>query len=128
MHGAMAAGEASSMPVMAALPTELAQFRAVLHPVWHAELGPQRDADSCAQGATFRQRADAVAAAPVPEAAHGDEAGWRGATGALQRSSAALAAACEAAPRQGVADQLTAVHTSFHALLGRVGVHAPPGR
>jgi hypothetical protein len=84
--------------------------------------------EACAQGATFRQRAGAVAAAPVPEEARGDEAGWRGNASVLPRSSAAVAAGCEAARRPAFADQLNAVHTSFQALLDRVGVHAPLGR
>lgn len=124
----MASGEAPATPATAVLAPTLSEFRAVLRPLWHAAPGPQRDTDTCAQGATLRQRADAVVAAPVPEAARGDEGGWRGGASALQRSSTALAAMCEATPRQGVADQLAAVHTAFHALLDRVGVHAPPGR
>lgn len=127
-HGPMHSGMAPTMPATTALPPTLAEFRAVLHPLWHAEAGAQRVANTCAQAATLGQRADAVAAAPVPEAARGDEAGWREAASALQRSTAALPMLCAADARPGVADALAGVHAAFHGLLDRVGVHMPPGR
>ena len=128
MHAGMTPGAAPTMPAMAALPPTLADFRAVLHPLWHAEAGAQRVANTCEQAATLGQRADAVFAAPVPEAARGDEVGWRDAASALQRSTAALPTLCGAAARPGVADGLANVHTAFHGLLDRVGVRMPPGR
>ncbi len=124
--GAMNGGEHGEM--IASLPPSLAAFREVIRPVWHAEPGAARDANACAQSATLRQRADAVVAEPVPEAARADAPGWQAATGALQQSSVALVTACEATPRVGVTERLTALHTAFHALMERVGMLGPPSR
>lgn len=125
--GAMHGGEhGEMMGMMASLPPSVAAFHEVIRPVWHAEPGAARDANACAQSTTLRLRADAVVAEPVPEAARADAPGWQAATGALQQSSVALVAACEATPRVGVTERLTALHTAFHALMERVGMHGPP--
>ncbi|MFO0647910.1 MAG: hypothetical protein U0326_16850 [Polyangiales bacterium] len=126
-HGAMHGGDhGDMMRMMASLPPSIAAFHEVIRPVWHAEPGAARDANACAQSATLRQRADAIVAAPAPEAARADAPGWQAATSTLQQSSVALVTACEATPRAEVTERLTSLHTAFHALMERVGMHGPP--
>lgn len=90
-----------------------------LRPLTHGRAGAvpaERDARICAQVEVLRQRADAMAAAPVPAGAEGRADAWRAGTARLTREAAALATACADPARAGAHERVKAMHIAFHEI------------
>ena len=66
-------------------PGPISEMQAVLRPLAHGELGADREARICTQAETLRQRAAAIAAAPVPSEAQPRADVWRAGTASLTR-------------------------------------------
>lgn len=103
------------------MPAQVTAFHDVLAPVWHSDAGAARDDRACQQAATYRERASAVTAMPVPAAAQANSAAWTAAAAQLSARSEALATACGATPRGDVNAALTELHTAFHGLMEPLG-------
>jgi len=84
----------------------VANFHELLAPLWHAEEGPQRVADTCNAVPEMQTRAQAVADA------HQDQA-----SATLVRTVTELGAECGGS-RAAFPDKLAAVHEAFHAVAG----------
>jgi hypothetical protein len=99
----------------------VADFHAVLAPVWHSDKGAERNAKMCDQAATLKTRAVAVEAAPAPEGAGADA--YKANAKALTESVDALIAACAADGRPDIEAKLSAVHDAFHKVAEGGGEH-----
>lgn len=94
------------------LTPEMHAFHDQLAPLWHAEPGPQRQADTCDSIPTLEQGVASIAAAPVPAGVDG--ATWTGAVGALDTSLDELQTSCAGAEFDAT---FSTVHDRFHALM-----------
>lgn len=97
-------------------PGPVADMQAVLRPVAHGNVGPDRDARICAQAETLRQRAGAIAAGAIPAQAQPRSDAWRAGTARLTREADALVAECAGTTRTAVFERLEALHVAFHDL------------
>lgn len=100
-------------------PGPVAEMWDALRPLTHGRAGSvpaERDGRICAQLETLRQRASALAAAPVPAGAASRADAWRAGTTQLVREADALVVACADPTRAGVFERLEALHVAFHEL------------
>lgn len=110
-HGAGTAHHAPAFP-----PGPVADMQAVLRPLAHGNVGPDRDTRICAQAETLRQRVSAIAAGTVPAQAQPRADAWRAGTARLSREAEALVAECAGTTRTAVFERLEALHVAFHDL------------
>lgn len=95
-------------------------FHDVLSPLWHAEAGEKRVADTCTASADLAGKAAAIEAEPVPAAANGQDDAWKTKAAALTASVKELETVC-AGDRATFDAAFTKVHDSFHALIEVAG-------
>lgn len=111
------AGGAHHSPVLP--PGPVAEMWDALRPLTHGRAGSipaERDGRICAQVETLRQRASAMAAAPVPAGAEARAEAWHVGTARLTREADALVAACADPTRAAVHERVEAMHVAFHEL------------
>lgn len=111
-HGPGATHHGPSFP-----PGPVAEMWDALRPLTHGRAGSvpaERDARICAQVEVLRQRASAMAAAPVPAGAEARADAWRAGTARLTREADALATACADPTRAGAYERVEAMHVAFH--------------
>lgn len=99
----------------------LKDFHDVLAPVWHSKPGEERNAKACAEAGALKDKASAAEAAPTPEAAAQDEAGWKELTKATVAAANDLVEECKKDDKSGVEAKLTVFHEDFHKLVDRAG-------
>lgn len=112
-----AAGGVHHAPSFPAGP--VAEMWDALRPLTHGRAGSvpaERDGRICAPVDTLRQRANALAAAPVPARAESRAEAWRTGTTRLVREADALVTACADPARAAVFERLEALHGAFHEL------------
>jgi hypothetical protein len=102
------------------LTPEMTAFHDVLAPLWHAEAGPQRMADTCAAVDNMRGLGEQVIAHPPATV---DETAWVNEGSFLQNTLNELEASCanNGEPDEGVLTFDAAferVHEAFHAIMG----------
>jgi hypothetical protein len=102
------------------MPPEMTRFHDVLRPLWHAEQGAQRMADTCTAVPQLQAEADAIAKVTPPIPANADT--WTNGTRALVDAVADVAASCTANDSAGFEAALTRVHDAFHALMMAAGM------
>jgi hypothetical protein len=95
-------------------------FHDVLSPLWHADAGEKRVADTCAASADLAGKAAAIEAEPVPAAANGQDDAWKTKAAALTAATKELETMC-AGDRAGFDAAFTKVHDGFHALIEVAG-------
>lgn len=113
-HGAGSTHHAPTFP-----PGPIAEMWDTLRPLTHGRAGSvpaERDARICAQVEALRQRANALAASPVPAEEEGRVGAWRAGTTRLVRAADALVPACADPTRAAVFERLEALHVAFHEL------------
>ncbi len=103
-------------------PSDVAQFHAVMAPLWHAAEGADRAARACDQIGRLSDGAAAIQAGPAPRVVS-DASQWAEASAHLAGRVAALDAACQTPGRTGFVDALTEVHEAFHGLVRFLGHH-----
>ncbi|MCA9686934.1 MAG: hypothetical protein KC457_32510 [Myxococcales bacterium] len=94
-------------------------FHDLLSPLWHAEPGDERTANTCNAVADMLTKAQAVAAEAAPEAASSED-DWKARGGELVTAVQGLQAACEG-DRAGFDGAFEGVHDAFHALIEVIG-------
>lgn len=105
-------------------PPAVDAFHAVLAPLWHAEPGPARVADTCQGVGELESKAQAIQTAPMPESLTADqEPAWREAGQTLLTSIDALETACNADGRPDFDASFIAAHDAFHGLVDLLGHH-----
>ncbi len=108
------------------LTPELKGFHDLLSPLWHADKGEARRADTCKAVPDFKTRAAAVKAAAPPASV--DPAGWTAAGSDLEGAVAGLETACAGSDPAAFDTAFEAVHTRFHhAMELQVGEHDMQG-
>ncbi|HUS31975.1 MAG TPA: hypothetical protein VMZ53_25920 [Kofleriaceae bacterium] len=100
---------------------ELKRFRDVFAPLWHAEKGAKRTADTCAAVPELTASADAIGKATPPPSAMADT--WTKGTRGLVAAVAKLGEACKANDATKFEAAFTDVHESFHALMEMAHMH-----
>ena len=113
-----------------AMPPELTKFHDLLKPLWHAEKGDKRTADTCAAVPALQAQANAVAKS-TPDA-KADAAKWAAATKELVDATAALKDPCDKKDAAAFEPALKRVHEGFHGALeasggGEGGEHGEHG-
>ena len=103
----------------AGMPAEVAKFHDLIKPLWHADLGDKRTADTCAALPAIQAQADAVAKAPAPPAA--DATKWAAATKELVDAAAAMKDPCDKKDTAAFEPAFKRVHEGFHGLLAASG-------
>ncbi len=104
---------AESEPQLAAV---LVDFHDVMSPLWHAEAGETRTADTCGAANDLLTGAKAIATAPTPDEAVDDEA-WQASAEALLSTTEALRIVCEDGDASTFDTAFAALHTAFHTLV-----------
>jgi len=104
---------------------ELKKFHDAFAPLWHAEKGAKRTADTCAAVPEFKTAADGIATATPPATTNADT--WTTATRALVAAVTKLGEACKANDAAKFESAFTAVHEAFHSLMSQAGMHKPGG-
>jgi hypothetical protein len=97
------------------LSPEVNAFHEVLRPLWHAEKGDKRKADTCAAVPQLTSSADAIAKSVPPETANADR--WTGATKALVAAVPELDTACKSGDMGKFETAFSNLHDAFHALM-----------
>jgi hypothetical protein len=123
--GAPHAGHEGGAMEHEGMPPEMTKFHDILRPLWHAEKGPKRMADTCAAIAELRSTADAVAKATPPTQANADT--WTTGTRALVAAVTDLEAVCKANESAKFEAAFGKVHDAFHALMTAAGMKHEPG-
>jgi hypothetical protein len=100
---------------------ELKKFHDVLAPLWHAEKGAKRTADTCAAVAEFQTDAGAIGKTTPPPSTNADT--WTAGTRALVAAVGKLADACKANDAAKFEIAFSEVHEAFHSLMGMAGMH-----
>lgn len=103
-------------------PPNVDAFHDVLKPLWHADAGEKRTADTCAQAKSLSAAAMKIAEGDVPEkaAAHADA--WKQASEGLIAAVSDLEMTCGNPERLGMFDDgFKNVHDAFHALIAHLG-------
>jgi hypothetical protein len=105
---------------------ELQKFREVFAPLWHAEKGAKRTADTCHAVPDIAAAADAIGKATPPPSAMADT--WTEGTRALVAAVAKLADACNAKndPAQ-FETAFSGVHDAIHHLMEMANMHHGEG-
>lgn len=101
-------------------PASVTSFHDTMAPLWHAEAGDARKADTCAALEDMKTKASAIGEAEVPEKAADQAEAWSSASTELDTKLDALAAACDASTEEFDA-AFHDVHEAFHTLVALVG-------
>jgi len=101
-------------------PASVTTFHDAMAPLWHAEAGETRQADTCAALQDMKTKAAAIGDADVPEKAADQAEAWTTAGTELGTKLEALAATCEGSTEEFDA-AFHEVHEAFHALVALVG-------
>jgi hypothetical protein len=97
------------------LPPDVNAFHELLRPLWHAEMGDKRRADTCAAAPQMTSNADAIGKSVPPQTANADR--WTAATKGLVEAVPALDAACKSGDAAKFETAFSGVHDAFHALM-----------
>ncbi|MBP8809867.1 MAG: hypothetical protein KBG48_08235 [Kofleriaceae bacterium] len=97
------------------MPAEVHGFHERLSPLWHAEAGAQRTADTCAAVAGMDEQLVAAETAAAPEGV--DAAAWQARLGELRTQWGLLGADCAENQAGDFTARFTAAHDAFHALI-----------
>lgn len=100
-------------------PPAVDAFHEVLQPLWHAEAGDARVADTCAATADLLDKADAIVFADAPEGTSDADA-WKTNATALTSALQALDETCKDDPASFDAS-FKGVHDAFHELVALIG-------
>ena len=104
------------------LPPAMTAFHDIMAPLWHANEGEQRVADTCAKLQDMADGVEAISDEGAPESTP-HEGVWRDAVSDLSSQVEALQDACEAGPSlEEFQGQFTGVHDAFHAVMAAMGV------
>jgi hypothetical protein len=120
-HTDHAAGSGSQGPMMGHkgehddLSPELHKGREVFAPLWHAEKGAKRTADTCAAVPNIAAAADAVGKATPPASANADT--WTAGTRRLVDAVAKLGDACKTNDAATFETAFNDVHEAIHAIM-----------
>jgi len=95
------------------LSPEMKSFHDVLAPLWHADKGAKRSADTCAAVPQLQANADGIATATPPVSTNADT--WTTGTRALVAAVGDLATACKA--KAEIEAPFAKVHDAFHGLM-----------
>ena len=96
-------------------PASVIAFHDVMAPDWHADEGAARTEATCANVATYQERAEVVTADTPPEGVN--QAAWRTAADALAASAESLGAVCAQDGRATFEAAFSALHDRFHDLV-----------
>jgi hypothetical protein len=97
------------------LSPEMKAFHDLLAPLWHADKGPKRLADTCAAVPQLKTSADAVAKATPPIPTNADT--WTTGTRALVAAVGELETACKGKNEAATEAAFAKVHDTFHGLM-----------
>jgi hypothetical protein len=98
------------------LTPEMAGFHDVLAPLWHADPGPDREANACDNGGELLNAAAAIQDAGPPEGVSGGD--WDANVQVLMLSIQDLMDTCSGSSKNLTFDQaFGAVHDGFHGLM-----------
>ncbi len=98
------------------LTPEMSAFHDVLAPLWHAEVGPDRTSQTCAESGHMLDLANDIQNASAPERA--DSESWANAVRDLMLAITALQDSCpDAANGVTPDDAFAGVHEAFHGLM-----------
>jgi hypothetical protein len=100
---------------------ELKKFHDAFAPLFHAEKGAKRTADTCAAVPELTADADAIGKATPPPSANADT--WTEGTRGLVAAVGKLADACKANDAAKFEAAFNGVHDAFHALMELAGMH-----
>lgn len=95
-------------------------YHAVLSPLWHADAGEKRTADTCAAAGDLVAKAGAIETEPVPAPAAGKEDAWKTNAAALTAATKELQGVCEG-DRATFDATFGKLHDAFHALIEVAG-------
>jgi hypothetical protein len=103
-------------------PPAMDAFHGVMAPLWHADQGDQRLADTCAKTADFHGAVQGVYDAGAPEGV--DASTWDTAFADLAESVNGLEITCNDNPGElePFQDAFKGVHDAFHALMAAMGM------
>ena len=101
-------------------PPTVTAFHDTMAPLWHAEAGDARKADTCAALPDMQAKAAAIGQAEVPEKAAAQSEAWTTASTELGTKLDALATSCDG-PTEAFDAAFHDVHEAFHALVALVG-------
>lgn len=101
-------------------PASVTTFHDTMAPLWHAEAGDARKADTCAALEDMKTKAAAIGEGEVPEKAADQAEAWSSASTELGTKLDALAATCDASTEEFDA-AFHDVHEAFHTLVALVG-------
>ncbi len=95
------------------LSPEMKTFHDVLAPLWHADKGAKRSADTCAAVPQLKTNADGIATATPPVSTNADT--WTTGTRALVAAIGELETACKG--KADIEAPFAKVHDAFHNLM-----------
>lgn len=104
-------------------PAAVDHFHSTMQPLWHAEAGEARTADTCAATAELIERAEAIVAAEAPPKASDVDA-WKTSAEGLVSAARALDETCTNDPGSFDAS-FKGLHDAFHQLVAQVGHEDP---
>lgn len=102
-------------------PSTMSEFHHTLAQLWHAQPGPERSRAVCGRASQLRTLARGVEAAPLPQSARDDSAGWTRAVKNMVVSVDQLVALCSGPDSAESEQALGRIHQAFYGVAAYLG-------
>lgn len=102
-------------------PGAISEFHHTLAQLWHAQPGPERARAVCNRASQLRALAHSVEAAPLPQRARDDSAGWTRAVKMIVVSVDQLVVVCSGPDSAESEQALGRIHQAFHGVAAYLG-------